>query len=350
MGLGYEVILATLDWGPMVSPPLFLKTFSLGWGPRRLGRSPALKQWLSHASKFRDIDLNHNHSIWMMPSVYPGWVAKKYKIPFIVSPRGTFSEWATASGSKVKRIFWPLVQRPALEAVTCFHATAESEYEDVRRLGFHQPVAIIPNGVDVPELLPKQESNIRTLLFLGRIHRSKGLDILLPAWGVLQKRFPNWRLVIAGPDNGGYLAEIQKLASELKLEHVEFLGPLYGREKWLAYNNADLFVLPTYSENFGMTVAEALAAGTPAIASKGAPWKGLVREGAGWWIEIGVDSLIAALAEALVFPEQQLRTMGLNGRKWMVQEFSWEVIGLKMADVYRWLCSQSNRPACVRVD
>ncbi|MEN8131642.1 MAG: glycosyltransferase, partial [Pseudomonadota bacterium] len=195
---GHDVTLAVLDWSSLPAPPPFLETFPLGMGPRRLGRSPGMARWLAKQATTRSINLIHNHSLWMMPNVYPGQVAKRHSIPLVVSPRGTLSEWAMGSGTIVKRLFWPLVQRPNLAATTCFHSTAESEYEDIRRMGFRQPVAVIPNGIDVPALLPKEKKHARTLLFLGRIHRNKGLDLLLPAWRAVQQRFPDWRLMVAG--------------------------------------------------------------------------------------------------------------------------------------------------------
>lgn len=341
---GQEVKLAALDWGPMPSPPSFLKTFPLGLGPRRLGRSPEMMRWLTEKASLNEADLFHNHSLWMMPNVYPGQVAARHKIPFVVSPRGVFAEYAMAIGSKVKRVFWPLVQRPALNGITCFHATAKSEYEDIRRMGFRQPVAIIPNGIDIPALLPKRADNPRTLLFLGRIHPNKGLDSLLPAWQAVQDRFPDWRLRIAGPDEGGYLAEVRRLANDLGLKRHEFCGALYGEAKLQAYRDADAFVLPTYSENFGMSVAEALAAGTPAIVSKGAPWSGLEPRGAGWWIDIGVDPLVACLERALSQPHEVLEGMGGQGRRWMEGEFSWAEIARKMNETYRWILNGGSKP------
>ncbi len=191
--------------------------------------------------------------------------------------------------------FWRLMQKPALGATSCFHATAESEYKDIRRAGFRQPVAIIPNGIDLPPITLKHRGNARTLLFLGRVHPSKGLDLLLPAWRAVQDRFTDWRLIIAGPDNGGYLKRVQTLSDQLQLKRIEFLGELKGEQKWEAYREAELFVLPTYSENFGMTVAEALAAGVPAIVSKGAPWPGLEMRRVGWWIDVGLDPLVTSL-------------------------------------------------------
>lgn len=349
---GQEVTLAALAWATMPSQPPFLKTFPLGWGLRRLGRSPAMHQWLAAQAKSRSVDLIHNHSLWMMPNVYPGQVARR-SIPLVVSPRGTLSEWAMQSGSAVKKVFWPLLQRPALAATTCFHATAESEYEDIRRMGFRQPVAIIPNGIDIPDLPPKAEKDHRTLLFLGRIHPVKGLDILLPAWRAVQDRFPEWRLRIVGPDKRGYLSQMQQLASELRLERIEFSGALLGAQKWQAYRDADIFALPTYSENFGMAVAEALASGTPAIVSKGAPWSGLNSRQAGWWIDIGIDPLVACLEQALVQSSNALTAMGLHGRDWMEAEYSWAHVGHQMVETYRWLLEGqglNTRPDWVLLD
>lgn len=344
---GQEVTLAALDWVPMSSPPPFLKTFPLGVGPRRLGRSPAMVQWFDEHLRSRSVELIHNHSLWMMPNVYPGRVAKLYGIPYVVSPHGTLSAWAMDNGSKVKKAFWPLVQRPALEAVACFHATAKSEYEDIRRMGFRQPVAVIPNGIDIPSAKEPLRNEMRTLLFLGRIHPIKGLDLLLKAWQAVLPRFPEWQLRIVGPDNGGYLSRMETLASELRLAHVEFCGPLYGEAKLNAYREAELFVLPTHSENFGVAVAEALAAGIPAIVTKGAPWGGLETHGAGWWIEGGLDPLVSCLEDALAQPRKALQVMGERGRAWMRAEFSWERVGPQMAETYRWVLNGSNRPEWV---
>jgi glycosyltransferase involved in cell wall biosynthesis len=347
---GCDVTLAALEWGPLSRRPIFVKTFPVAAGPRRLGRSPAMARWLTLQARTGEMVLFHNHSLWMMPNVYPGLIARRHAVSYVVSPRGTLSNWAINSGSVVKRLFWPLVQRPSLAALSCWHATSDAEYSDIRACGFRQPVAVIPNGVDLPDLPAKERSDVRTLLFLGRIHPIKGLDVLLRAWRATQQRFGEWRLIIAGPDNDGHLARVQTLASDLKLERVYFVGPLYGRDKWLAYGNSDLFVLPTHSENFGLAVAEALAAGTPVIVTRGAPWQALRKYQAGWWIDIGLEPLIAAFEEAFDLPEERLCWMGNNGRAWMQREFSWNAIGLEMANFYRWLCGRGDRPASVRVD
>ncbi|MCP9456543.1 MAG: glycosyltransferase [Nitrospira sp.] len=348
---GHDITLSVLNHPPRPSYPHFVQAFPMGIGPRKLGRSPAMARWLAQQAQARTVDLFHVHSMWMMPNVYPGFLSRRYHIPLVVSPRGTLSPWAMASGSAVKRWFWPLVQRPAISAAACFHATAVSEYEDIRRLGFRQPVAIIPNGIDIPDPVPKREQPLRTLLFLSRIHPKKGLDLLLRAWGRVQDRFPRWRLVIAGPnDSDGYLENMQALAAQLKLKRVEFVGAVKGAQKWETYFQADLFVLPTHSENFGLVVAEALAAGLPAIVSKGAPWAGLVAHDCGWWIDIGVDPLVACLEEALALSPDRLSAMGRRGRRWMQDEFSWDSVSDQMIRAYRWIALGAEKPSWIIAD
>ncbi len=347
---GIDLSLAALDWAPITNPPEFLKPFPLGIGPRKLGSSPAMRQWMQAKVATGSIDLIHNHSLWMMPNVYPGAICRATDVPLVLSPRGTLSRWAMANGSLVKKVFWPLVQRPVLESATCFHATAYSEYEDIRRLGFRQPVAIIPNGVDMPIAHQNEPEANRTLLFLGRIHPKKGLEILLPAWKFLQEKFPDWQLKIIGPDNSGYQDKMQILSQNLGLQRIEFCGPRYGQAKIQAYADADLFVLPTYSENFGMAVAESLAVGTPAVVTKGAPWAGLVQQSAGWWVDISVEALVAGLSAAMAKDRSELSCMGQNGKAWMATEYSWSEIGKRMFQTYEWVLHGGNRPDWVLVN
>lgn len=341
---GQDVTLAALDWAPMKGRPTFLKTFPLGIGPSRLGRSPLMRDWLRDQAQTGKVDLFHNHSLWMMPNVYPGKIARRFFIPYVLSPRGCFTEYAMSIGSPVKKLFWPMLQRPALEAVSLFHATADSELADIRRMGYRQPVTVIPNGIDLPEALPKTATGIRRLLFLGRIHPNKGLDLLLPAWKAVEEKFPDWQLSVIGPDQGGYLDKMKKLAADLAIKRVEFGGARFGIQKWQAYADAELFVLPSYSENFGMSIAEALASGVPSIVAKGAPWAGLESNGAGWWIDIGVDPLVACLESALAKSSDSLRGMGEHGRVWMAREYSWQRIGEQTSATYRWLLHGGVRP------
>jgi glycosyltransferase involved in cell wall biosynthesis len=347
---GDDVTLLTLDWAPEASRLHFNRSFPLGLGPRHLGRSPQMLAWLDGNARAGAIDVLHTHGLWMMTNVYPGWVAKKHGIPLVVSPRGTFTEYAMASGSRMKRVFWPLVQRRALEAVSFFHATSQAEYQDIRRMGFRQPVAVIPNGVDVPAAERQVNQGARTLLYLGRLHPEKGLDVLLMAWRTVAARFPDWQLRIVGPGTGGYLAELTSLVSRLEIPRVDFAGPRYKADKVAEYRSASLYVLASPSENFGMTVAEALAAGTPAIVTKGAPWQRLESLGAGWWVEFSVESLAGALEDALACTPDVLREKGDRARQWMVRDFSWSEIAAQMTCCYRWLVEGGALPPCLLLD
>jgi len=249
----------------------------------------------------------------------------------------------------VKHLFWHAWQASALRQAQCFHATAQSEYVDIRERGFRQPVCVLPNGIDLPPLGEAPGGDRRRLLFLGRIHPVKGIDVLLRAWQAVQARFTDWDLHIVGPDHNGYLAKMKALATDLQLKRVFFRGPLYGAQKWRAYGEASLFVLPTHSENFGMAVGEALAAGVPAIVTRGAPWAGLPDQDAGWWISLGPEPLISCMEHALATPRQRLREMGLAGREWIGREYSWDRIGAQFAETYRWLDCGGTAPPWVRL-
>jgi glycosyltransferase involved in cell wall biosynthesis len=350
ISLGLKVKLALLDWTPFKIYKPFIKKFPLGFGPRRLGLSPKMRKWLKHEINEGNVNIIHNHSLWMMPNVYAGDFISGSSCKLVVSPHGTLSKMALSINSLQKKVFWYLFQAQTIKAVHCFHATAESEYHDIRSLGFKQPVCIIPNGVNVPPLnfLPKRGP--RKLLYLGRIHPIKGIDILVNAWKIIEREFPDWELCIAGPDNNGYLLETQNLAKKLKIKRVKFLGPLFGEKKLRAYREASIFILPSHSENFGMTIAESLAAGTPVITTKAAPWEKLEEKGAGWWIDIGVDPLVICLRHALAKSSVHLEKMGRAGWQWMLEDFSWEHITKKMLRTYRWLLIGGKTPSWVKLD
>jgi glycosyltransferase involved in cell wall biosynthesis len=300
------------------------------------------------------VDIVHNHSLWSMVNVASGWVVPGRGAKLVTSPRGTLSAWALSRSPGLKRILWPL-QRRALVRANMLHATSEVEYQEIRAQGFTAPVAVIPNGIDLPDLAKRPVrtavvAEVRTLMFLSRIHPIKGLDRLLQAWSQIQDQFPNWRLVIAGPGEAAHVHEVQALANKLGVQRVEFPGPLYGEAKAQAYWGADLFSLPTHSENFGVAVAEALAHACPAVVSRGAPWPGLDAEGCGWWVANDVESLATTLSSAMHLPPDELAAMGLRGRAWMERDYGWTAIGKKMDAAYRWLLTGGERPTWVKVN
>lgn len=307
----------------------------------------------SHARALRRkadlVDIVHNHSLWSMVNVATGWVVPGRHAKLVTSPRGTLSQWALARRRSVKRVLWPMQQRALLRA-SMLHATSEEEYGDIRALGIRAPVAIIPNGIDLPVPNKCASSSLRTLLFLGRIHPVKGIDRLLQAWQQLEGRHPGWRLVVAGRGESVHEREVHELVVTLRLLRVAFVGAVYGNDKSHAYSGANLFVLPTHSENFGMTVAESLAHGCPAVVSKGAPWAGLEIEGCGWWVGHEVPALAAALDAAMSLPDGELANMGRKGRAWMERDFGWDSVAQRMEAAYRWILDGGEVPQWVRQD
>jgi glycosyltransferase involved in cell wall biosynthesis len=294
-------------------------------------------------------DVVHNHGLWLMPNIDAGWISRRTRKPLIVAPRGMLGAAALRFSRVKKTVFWHLLQKRVLAGAGCLHATSEQEYHEIRAVGLRAPVAIVPNGVDIPALSPcRSPGRARTLLYLGRLHPKKNLDVLIRAWAWLEPTHPDWQLQIVGPSEKGYIDRLRALARAERAQRVIFEGPRFGADKLEAYRAADIYVLPTLNENFAMTVAEALAAEVPVIATKGSPWSALESEGCGWWINHGEEPLAAALSAAMHMPSEQLRAMGMRGRQWMAREFAWEPIGRMMLQVYEWLARGAPAPSCVR--
>ncbi len=295
-------------------------------------------------------DILHNHSLWSFPNMAAGLVTKGDRALLVTSPRGTLAPAARARSRLKKLLFSPL-QQPAIDRAVCLHATSVMEYEDIRALGLKHPVAIIPNGIDIPQLENKpsksDSSQYRRMIFLGRLHPIKGIEMLLRAWCELQNTNPDWELVIAGKGERTYVDSLKTLAGQLQLQRVTFPGPVYGLAKSYLYFSSELFILPTETENFGMAIAEAQAHGLPVVTTRGAPWAGLEQKQSGWWIERSQENIVKTLAVALRCDRGALELMGARGRAWMIADFDWLAVSQQMTSVYKWLHSGGTNPSCV---
>ncbi len=294
-------------------------------------------------------DLIHTHCLWHLANHWAMRLAREVRIPLICQPRGMLEPWALNYKSWKKRVALLLFQRNDLDAVSAFIATSALEAESIRRFGLRQPIAIIPNGIDLPAAPPvareRDERRERVILFLSRLHPVKGASVLVRAWS--QCRVPGWRLVLAGPDAGGHLKEVMAEVTRLQMEqHVSYVGELHGQAKSDAFRTADVFVLPSFGENFGMVVGEALSFGVPVITTKCTPWGVLESAQCGWWIDTGVEPLVTALRQATALSDEDRAEMGRRGIE-CSHQYQWQNAARETAALYHWILGKGEKPAAV---
>jgi len=322
-------------------------------GPRRLGYSRGLPAVLDSLPAQNVV---HLHGLWRLHYFQSARFAHGRGIPLIVSVHGMLLGRALGQRAALKRVGRWLFQDALLRRAHCLHATSTAEAEAIRGLGFEGAIAVVPWGVDVPGEFPSRSewrsSNTggrAVLLYLGRLHPSKGLDPLLRAWAQVHRRFAAWRLVVAGYDEGGYRATLEALAAQLGVtEAITFAGPAHGLAREQLFAEASLVVLPSPAENFGFVVPEALIRGIPVIATQGTPWASVAAEACGWWVPPGEASLAAALAEALGRPPQMLRQMGERGRDLVRTRFTWDFVAQSFVELYEWALGRRAAPAFIQ--
>jgi len=341
---GCEVVLFTLAPLPKRDFPFEIRAFPRSTVPHpSIGRSPEMYKALYETIK--NADIVHNHGLWMAPNIYAGIIANKLNVPFVNAPRGTLSKNALARSKWKKKIALALGQQKALNSTTCFHVTAQHEALDAKNYSQGKPLAIIPNGIDIPKQLQKTiEKKRRKVLFLGRLHPIKGIEILIKSWRDIEEQYLNWDLDIVGVGDIEYVKKLKQLIFNFSLKRVNILDPVYGVKKNETYQSADLYVLPSFSENFGMTVAEALANRTPVITTTATPWKRLNEKKCGWCIAPDEKALTRTLRNAMNLTTEQLLQIGTNGRKWMTEEYSWNRVADDMLETYEWILNRRKKP------
>jgi glycosyltransferase involved in cell wall biosynthesis len=254
--------------------------------------------------------------------------------------------WALKHKRLKKKLAWWLYQQRDLQAASLLHATSMEERQQFGKLGLRTRAVMIPNGVDAAPAGLTQALPPRSVLFLSRIHPKKGLELLVRAvaGSALFWRNEGWRLYIVGPGSPEYVAFVERMIVDAGIaDFVEMREAVDGTEKWSLLSSAELVVLPTYSENFGLVVAEALSAGTPVVTTTGTPWSELQEQQCGWWVPLEEGSLTAAMREALSLTTEERKRMGERGRDLMSQRYSWPAIAAQMLEAYRDV-TQGARP------
>ena len=354
---GHEVTLLT-GAGPLhpavraMSPSVCVRTETLG------------SYWLGHWSKrFRAAcleeasraDIVHDHGVWLTTNRSSIRMALRAGRPIVRSPRGMLSPWAIRRRGLLKAVLWHLVERRLFDKTTLIHATSDLEAKDVRRRGITTQMAVIPNGIDVgveyaplrieaarkagaPEALGK-----RLVLFLGRIHVVKGLHLLCEAWSALPSSSPAL-LLLAGPGDPASVRTLRRWSANQNGPPAQYIGPVNGDQKLRLLSSAWVVVLPSLSENYAMSIAEALACSTPVITSTETPWAGVAAGGCGWVIAPMAQALGGALQEALEVTPEQHETMRLRAREFVEKYHALSDTVSRMEDCYQGAISEA--PAC----
>ena len=319
------------------------------------------RQWVtdrSLMSRFksvvRQVNGLHLHGLWEQSTQVAAQVARAQGQPYVVSAHGMLERWALEHKAFKKKVYAALIERPTLERAACLHALTKAEAEDYRRFGCTAPIAVIPNGVRIPsqvtsDLFVSQHRVLegkRIVLFLGRIHVKKGLDLLVRAWKELARENPDAMLVLAGPDFEGTRARITALIEAEGLgARVLFTGMLRGELKWSALAAAECFVLPSFSEGLSVSVLEAMGLGLPVIVSTQCNLPEVAELGAGWVIPAEERPLANALREMLGNSRGANRELGACGKVFVRDHYNWGTVAEKMAEVYRWVARGGVPPA-----
>ncbi len=307
-----------------------------------------------YARQLADADGVHIHGLWEQSSTVTASLARRQSKPYVVSAHGMLEPWALHNKRWKKVFYSALVERPLVQHASCLHALTAAEVDSYRDYGAANPVVVIPNGVDLPETAnpasfidqyPKLTGK-RIVLFLGRLHPKKGLDLLMTAWAALEHIWPEAHLVIAGPDCDGTQAQLEAQMAALGLYNVLFTGMLSGAAKWNAIAASECFVLPSHSEGLSMGLLEAMGMGLPVIATRPCNMPEIATHKTGWQIEPDADELATALQHFLCDSPENNQARGLRGRMLVQERYSWARVGRSMTELYAWLQGGPKPHSC----
>jgi glycosyltransferase involved in cell wall biosynthesis len=293
-----------------------------------------------------EFDIIHVHGIWSFTGTWAALAARRNNVAYVVSPQGMLNDWAMRFRAYKKIPYWYAVERHTVKGAAWIHFATDEEKRQARRWIGETKSKVIPIGVDLREfaaLPPRGEFRDRhriprdapVLAFLGRIHPIKGLSVLLKALARLKAEVPGLILAVAGPDEDGYRSELERLGRGLGIDgHLRWLGTIEEKSKLGFLSDADVFVLPSFSENFGLAAVEAMAVGCPVIVGRGVNIAPQVQAyGAGWVVSTEAEPLASAIAEALHNPEA-CRTAGKAGQQLVADQYDGEAVAREMLKAY----------------
>jgi glycosyltransferase involved in cell wall biosynthesis len=309
--------------------------------PRGFVRCPRLASTL--VREVQKFDLVHIHGLYLYPTLIASRICHRKRVPYVIAPRGMLDPHAVAMKSTIKkRLYLWLVEKKNLEQAAALHFTSEAEQKLAAQMGVCRRGFVVSNALELAEVsVPVEDDGYEraerdpVVLFLGRMDRKKGLDLLIPAFAKVVSAEPAVKLVLAGPDNEGYLAVIKELVAKHDLENqVSYAGMLVGSEKLNALASARLLVLPSYSESFGMVVLEALASMTPVVISERVNIQQEIEDaGAGLVTACDTEAISDAVLQLLQDPERA-HEMGRRGRELVRDKFNWDRAAQAMVVAY----------------
>ena len=282
-------------------------------------------------------DIIDIQGLWSSTSLFSLLHYLIFKTPYIVTPRGMLEGWALKQSFYKKKIYYFFIEKYHLKFASYLRATSDLEAQTLKNLGYKN-IITIPNAIKIPVIRKKNfllKKKRKRLLFLSRLHPKKGIIELLEAWKCLHEEYLDWELLICGYDENNYKKKIIETIEKYKLKRVKIEKYVTGKDKEKMYRSADLFVLLSHSENFGLVIAEALSFCLPVITTKNTPWKKLSYYKCGWCIDLSIKNAVKTLKSAMKLNFKKKQLMGQRGRNWIVKNFSDQSIGFKMHDVYK---------------
>jgi glycosyltransferase involved in cell wall biosynthesis len=300
--------------------------------------------------EINEFDIIHQHGIWKPISLYSKKIRRKLKIKSVIQPHGYLEPFRLNISKYKKRIAYNLFERSNLNDTNALVACAFDEAYKLKKLFPKKDIAVVPNGISLDFFYADKDMSIEKkknrMLFLSQIIPIKGLERLFRVIHEIGiKKFIGWEFLIAGYEDKNHTVFLKKLIKELNLSDlITFVGPMLGQKKIRIFDSADLFILPTYNENYGIVVAEALSRGVPVLTTKGTPWEELNSHDCGYWVDNNEEGIKKGLLKILQTSQTDLKAMGSRGKKLIKSKYLWSETSKRTIELYSWILNVGQKP------